>query len=383
MRITWSLPVGGERLHGTRGDLVRASRLIAALREEGDDVRVVGSLDRRGALTVVRTYRRWVRRALPRRAALVLRDVGRWADARSHGARVAAEARAHAADVIVETQVHAGASGALAARLTGLPLLLDDCSPVSEAVALGAGLPGLTRRLLRRQVEAARCITVSSEALRVRLIRDGLPPAKLRVVPNGVDPAAYDRVDRTEERRRLGLEGRCVVVFLGSFQPWHRVDLLVQAVAQLAQAAPVHLLLIGEGPGRGAALAEADRLGLASRVRATGAVPPAQVPPLVAAADIGVLPASNDYGQPMKLMEYAAAALPSVAPDLDPVREVLRDGVTGLLFPPGDAQALARALARLLADPALRALLGSNARAAISAEATWAARARALRSCAS
>jgi glycosyltransferase involved in cell wall biosynthesis len=378
MRITWSLPVGGERLHGARGDLVRASGLVEALRRDGHEVRVVESMDRPVAEAAVKAYRNWVRRALPRRAALVLRDVGRWMDTRDHGARVAAAARAQPADLIVETQVHAGTSAAVAAGLTGLPLLLDDCSPLSEAVALGLGLPALVRRALGRQVEAARWITVSSEALVERMVLAGVPSAKLHVVPNGVDPTAYEHVDRDAERRRLGLEGRCVVAFLGSFQPWHRVELLVQALAPLADERPVHLLLIGDGPGRPRALAEADRLGLSSRVLALGAVAPARVPALIAACDIGGLSASNDYGHPMKLLDYAAAGLPAVAPDLAPVREVVQDGVTALLFPPGDVQALSRALARLVADDTLRRRLGSRAREDVAAKASWRARARSL-----
>ena len=378
MKITWSLPVGGERLNGSRGDLVRAARLIDALRCHGHEVHVVERMDRAGAETVVKTYRNGVRRALPARAALVLRDAARWADARHHGRRVAAAARAQSADVIVETQVHGGGSGALAARLSGVPLVLDDCSPLSEAADMGLGLHVLAARLFRRQIQAARWATVSSHALRERMIQEGVPGAKLRVIPNGVDARAYAAADRQAERRRLGLEGRCVVGFVGSFQPWHHVELLVQAMALLAHER-THLLLVGDGPGRAEAMTAARRLGIASRVTATGAVPPAQVPRLVAACDIGVLPGSNDYGQPMKLLEYAAAGLPAVGPDLAPVRDVIRPGVTGLLFPQGDLRALAGALTELVADEPLRRRLGASARH-VAAEATWRERARVLSS---
>ena len=377
LRVTWSLPVAAEHIHGTRGDLVRAGRLVQALRDDGHEVRVVESAARPGAEAAVAAYRRVVRRALPRRPALMLRDVGRWLDALSHGRRVAAAAREQGAELIVETQVHFAGSGAEAARLTGLPLLLDDCSPLSEAVFLGTGLPPRARRVWRRQVEAARWLAVSSEVLRERMVAEGVPPQKLRVVPNGVDVAAYDRVDRAAARRRLDAEKSCLLGFVGSFQPWHGVELLVHALASLVSERPVHLLLVGDGPERPRVLAAADRLGLTPNVRALGAVPPAEVPELVAACDIGVLPASNDYGHPMKLVEYAAAGLPSVAPDIAPVREVVRHGVTGLLFPPGDGRALSQALARLVADAALRQRLGRRAREEV-AGADWPSRARDL-----
>lgn len=367
-----------ERLHGSRGDLVRARRLIDALRDDGHEVFVVESAARRGGELAVSAYRSVVRRVLPRRAALVSRDIGRWAHARGHGGRVASVAREQGAQLIVETQVHFAWSGARAAGLTGLPLLLDDCSPLSETVVLGAGLPALARHVFQRQVAAARHVIVSSDTLRGRLAAEGVPPHKLHVVPNGVDVDAYAAVDRAAARRRLGLEGRCVIGFAGSFQPWHRVELLVEAVAALSDAAPVHILLIGDGPERSRVLAEASRRGLEPRLSAVGAVPPLAVPELVAACDVGALPASNDYGHPMKLLEYAAAGLPSVAPDLSPVREVVRHGETGLLFPEHDVRALSQALARLVGDEALRRRLGARARAAAEHDASWRRRARAL-----
>lgn len=378
MRIVWSLPVAGERLDGTRGDLVRASRLVEALRADGHQVTVVEIAAGRGSTAVVSTYRDFVRRVLPRSAALLLRDLGRVAHARAHGRRVAAKARAERADLIVETQVHFAGSGALAARLSGLPLLLDDCSPLSEAVALGAGLPRLAAGAFRGQVERATWITVSSEALRTRLASDGVCLDKLHVVPNGVDLAAYDRTDREAVRRQLGLTGRRVIGFVGSFQPWHRVELLLEAVAPLVDRHPVHLLMIGDGSERARAMDTARALGLGPHMTAVGAVRPSEVPALVAACDVGALPASNDYGHPMKLLEYAAAGLPAVAPDLPPVRELVRDGITGLLFPPGNALALSQALARLVSHESLRRRLGARARAEVADSASWRARARLL-----
>jgi glycosyltransferase involved in cell wall biosynthesis len=114
---------------------------------------------------------------------------------------------------------------------------------------------------------------------------------------------------------------------------------------------------------------------------AVGAVSNSEVPRLLSACDVGVLPATNDYGQPMKLLDYAAAALPSVAPDVPPVRELVRDGFSGLLFRSGDPGALQSALARLVADPELRQHMGGRARAHALGGMSWSDRARALVSC--
>jgi glycosyltransferase involved in cell wall biosynthesis len=375
MRITWSLPVRGERLDSSRGDLVRARRLIEALRAEGHELQVVEDAARSGSALAVGTYRRVIRRLLSRRTALVLRDLGRWRHARGHGRRVAAAARTHEADIIVETQVHLAASGALAARLSGRLLVLDDCSPAGEEVLLGAGLPPLVRHLFRQQVRAAARLVVSSQALAARMVEEGVPAPKLQVVPNGVDVRAFRLGGRPELFAGAGAD--CVLGFVGSFQPWHGVELLFEALARLPDLR-LHVVLVGDGPGRRQALAAARRLALADRVTDMGKVDPDRVPQVVAGFHVGVLPGSNDYGHPMKLLEYAAAGLPSVAPDLPPVREVVEHEVTGLLFRPDDADALAEALRRLARDEPLRRRLGGAARGRVTAEASWRARARAL-----
>ena len=371
----------GERLDSNRGDLVRARQLIEALRSQGHEVHVVEDAARAGATLVVSAYRRGAQRILPLRAARVLRDIGRWLHGLVHGRRVARHAREQAADVIVETQVNLAASGAAAARATGLPLLLDDCSPSEEEALLGAGLPALARYVFRQQAQAASIIVASSQALRNRLVGQGVATDKLVVIPNGADLPAYGQIDHAAARAELGLTDECVLGFLGSFQPWHGVELLVEAASRLAADHPIHVLLIGDGPMRESVLACARQLGLAEHITALGAVPAARVPRLLAAFDIAVLPGSNDYGHPMKLLDYAAAGLPTVAPDLPPVREVITDGVTGLLFPPGDRAALTRALARLAGAERLRHKLGRQARKHCARDNTWAARARALTAC--
>lgn len=375
MRVVWSLPVLADRLGSGRGDLVRAAALVDALRAAGHRVEVVeaaGGGDGRDA------YRRVVRPLLPERLALVLRDLVRRWRARRHAREVARVVGEEGAEVIVETQVHGLPSGSRAARRSGVPLVLDDVSPPSEERVLGAGLPGLAERAFRREARAARALVVSSDPLLRRLASLGLPRERLAVVPNGVRLDAHRRADGRAARRRLGLEDRLVIGFVGSFQPWHRVDLLVEATARLADQVPVHLLLVGDGPGLEGALEAAGELGIRDRIRSAGLRPPEQVPALLAACDVGALPGTNEYGQPMKLLDYAAAGLAIVAPDVPPVRESVEDERTGLLFPAGDVAALAGVLRRLAADRALREELGERARRDVAELASWERRAEEL-----
>lgn len=376
MRIVWSVPVLADGIGSGRGDLVRAAGLIDALRTAGHEVDVVEAAAAAGSGR--RLYRNVVRRLLPGRLPLVLRDLVRGWKARGHGRRVAEVARSRGAEILVETHVHGVPSGSLAARSAGLPLVLDDVSPPTEERALGSGLPSLVRRAFRRETEAARAVVVSSRSLRRRLTASGLPAAKVSVVPSGVDLEAYRSADREEARRRLGLGGQLVIGFVGSFQPWHRVELLVEAIAPVAERLSLHLLLAGEGKGLEEALSAARRLGVSSRVTATGAVSPSRVPRILAACDLGALPGTNEYGQPMKLLEYAAARLAIVAPDVAPVRETIEDGVTGLLFAPGDPVALRAAVGRLAGTPDLRSALGNRAWDRLARPASWDDRASSL-----
>jgi glycosyltransferase involved in cell wall biosynthesis len=377
VRIVWSLPVRGERLTSIRGDLVRARSLIDALRSDGHEVIVVEDAAQVGMQVAVFTYRTVFRSLLSRRIALVLRDIGRAAHGWLHGLRVAATARRTRADLIIETQVAYAISGALAARLTGVPLVLDDCSPVAEESAFGTGLPGLPRVVLSMQARYARSVVAVSLALGDTLAAEGIPREKLVYVPNGVSLKAFETAVGESWRSDYGLQERCVVGFVGSFQPWHRVELLIEAVAALPADFRIHVVLGGEGRGLESVLGSAASRGLSS-VTAVGPVPADFVPSLLAACDIGVLPHTNTYGDPMKLREYAAAGLPSVAPDVDPVREVIEHNVTGLLFPLGNAAALAEALGRLAADPALRSRLGQEARRRAFESGSWTDRSRAL-----
>ena len=224
-------------------------------------------------------------------------------------------------------------------------------------------------------------MVVSSQALVRSLERWG--EGRLRVVPNGVAatasmpsaPGPGRPKTRIQVRREHGLGEGPVIVFVGSFQPWHRVDLLVDAVAGIADGPCPQLLLVGDGPSRAGVLDRVRELGLADRVHAPGRVPPDSLPRLLAAADLGVVPGTNSWGQPMKLVEYAAAGLPAVAPDLPPVREVVVPGRTGLLFPQGDLAGLQSSLEKLLLDPVLRACM---AEAGQEAAREWSWRERAL-----
>jgi glycosyltransferase involved in cell wall biosynthesis len=134
----------------------------------------------------------------------------------------------------------------------------------------------------------------------------------------------------------------------------------------------VAFTIVGEGPARPGLEALAASLGVADRVRFTGLVPHEQVPATVQTFDIALQPRVVDYASPLKIFDYMAAGRAIVAPDQPNIREILAHGRTGLLFDPNQPGAMWGAVARLLADPALRARLGAAARAELEArDFTW------------
>jgi glycosyltransferase involved in cell wall biosynthesis len=230
-------------------------------------------------------------------------------------------------------------------------------------------------RLDRRERDvwrrAAAYVTIT-EALAADLATRYGVRDRLFVVPDGAAPAAPAAPST----------GRVVAAYAGHLYPWKGVDVFVRA---LARAPRVHGLIIGGHPqetDRPRVEALARDVGVADRLEMTGLVPPAEVARHLARAAILVLPntassTSDRYTSPLKLFEYLWAGRPIVASDLAAIREVLTHDRTGWLVPAGDEAALAAALERLAADPALGDRLGAAARA-LAPRYTWQRRAERL-----
>lgn len=172
-----------------------------------------------------------------------------------------------------------------------------------------------------------------------------------------------------------------VVAYAGHLYPWKGVDVLLQAVSRVPS---VRALVIGGHPGE-ADLPRLQRVARhlsLSQTMFTGLVDPARVAALLRGADILVLPnvetrISAGYTSPLKLFEYMAAGRPIVASDLPALREVLQDGVNAILVPPGDPDAMAAAINRLIGRPAEAERLAKRARVD-AADYTWTRRAERL-----
>jgi glycosyltransferase involved in cell wall biosynthesis len=149
---------------------------------------------------------------------------------------------------------------------------------------------------------------------------------------------------------------------------------LIECFSRLAQqSAAARLLIVGDGPGREHLEREFGARNLLPRIHFTGSVSPEAVPGYLASMDVAVAPyapQANFYSSPLKIYEYMAAGLPIIASRIGQIEEVIQHEVTGLLVPPGDFAAFARALTDLQLNPEMRQSLGAAARAAVQ-EHTW------------
>ena len=242
-----------------------------------------------------------------------------------------------------------------------------------HATAVGGTLPRLYRAVRavgRRIVDRADALTaVSPVAAAFHAHALGIDPSRIEVVPNGVDVARF----AAHIRRARGPEGGARLVFLGRLEPRKGADTVVRAFLLLAGERPdLRLRVLGDGPLAGELqrlVAEAPAH-VAHRVELAGRADPADLPALLADADVALLPARGGESFGIVLLEAMAAGLPIVATDIPGYRAVARDEREALLVPPGDPAALARATARLLDDRDLAGrLAGAGSRRA--AEHDW------------
>jgi glycosyltransferase involved in cell wall biosynthesis len=284
-------------------------------------------------------------------------------------------------DLIYERHAFFLCVTALLAQRRRIPLVVEVNELAGdERIRAQPWLLPLARWADRITFRRADLVVAVSPHLQRRIAALGTPFEKILVLPNAVEESALDQVPNPSPIRERFHGGETTIVgFAGWFVPWHKLDMLVAEFAALAPASSnLRLLLVGDGPLRGALEEQATRLGIADRLLLPGAIPHAEMPNYLNAMDIAVVPHSNAYRSPIKLFEYMAAGRAVVAPCTEPIALVVRHNENGLLFAPENADDLRTQLCRLVSDPALRARLGAQARSDVQAHHTWTRNARAV-----
>ena len=266
-----------------------------------------------------------------------------------------------------------GITAALAAP--GLPLVVSlHGSDLYVAETLAPA-----RVAARAAFARAGAITACSEDLGRRATALGADPARLDIVPYGVDVDRFrpDSASRARLRARLGLRDDApLLVTVGRLVRKKGFEYLVDAMPAIAARHGAVLVIGGEGDLDAELRDRAARSGAAASIRFAGNLPQDQVAGYLAAADVTVVPsvrddAGNVDGLPNVVMESLASGTPLVTTAAGGIGGVVRHDLTALVVPERDPAALAAAVERLLADPALRQRLGTAGRALASSRFGW------------
>lgn len=301
-------------------------------------------------------------------------------------------------------------TGVTLSRARKLPLVIEyNSSEVWAAMHWGAGLRYHAEAVAAEEacLRHAHVVITVSRVLGEELVDRGVEPERIVVYPNGIDPgvfdpAAYDEAQEQQLRRELGIAPDAVVAaFAGTFSAWHGLEVLAQAIRQLATTDPewlrarkLHFLLLGDGAQMPLVRQLLDNALCRPFVTLTGLVPQAAAPRHLALADVLLSPHVADqertrfFGSPTKLFEYMALGKAIVASDLEQIGEVLRHSLRAdqlpstnppsgesrlaVLAEPGSVDQLTRAIRFLVDHPAWRGALGANARAEALSRYTWA-----------
>ncbi len=241
-----------------------------------------------------------------------------------------------------------------------------------------------SRAWLRRVLPRFAGIVAITNGVREALVEMGADPQRMLVAPDAV---AWERfaiqTTADDARRTLGLPvaGR-MVVYAGHLYPWKGSHVLAQAGGFLPE--DVTIYIVGGTPADVVAFRTYVQSEELMGVRVVGHVPPTKVPVWLRAADVVVLPNSaqsiigSRYTSPLKLYEYLASGRPIVASDVPAIREVIRDGETGVLVAPDDPASLAGGILSLLGDQLRADRIGNAGREWVQSR-TWDARAKLIR----
>jgi glycosyltransferase involved in cell wall biosynthesis len=287
-----------------------------------------------------------------------LRNLRRWADgfAELHGGAHLIHTHLPWPDVAMR----------LVRRRLGNPPMLSTCHgmhAIHEKGWLRGAVWQFLERRTRRHCKAWIAVSV---AVQHQLLEYGIDHWRTEVIPNGVDTEAFlplDEVQKALARKRLDLpvHGR-LIGCAGTLRSLKGQDTLIRAFAPVYRRHPdAALVLAGRGPLEPRLKRLADELRVSDRLLFIGHIPESDLPGFHGCLDLAVQPSRAEaFG--MALCEAQACGVPVVASDVGGLREVVADGESGFLVPPGEHRALAAAMLKLLGDESMRLRMGAAGR---------------------
>ena len=282
-------------------------------------------------------------------------------------------------DFIYERASIYATAGISLAQVLRQPIIVELNAPlaIEQSAYRATGLGELAAQAERWMLSRADAVVTVSRALKEYVVSLGIDPEHVYSMPNCVDSSFFKPKPRSSEvRERWGLRDELVLGFVGGLRPWHGVEVLPGLLDRLQkQHNNLHLVIIGNGPLQGKLQRELRDRELMQKAVFTGSMSHEQVAEMIPEFDVALAPYPqldhSFYFSPLKIFEYMACGVPLVASEMGQIGEVVRNGETGLLYPPGDFDALTTACDRLLRDATLRRQIGRAASREIHNNYTW------------
>lgn len=371
MRVAYVCADLGVPVFGSKGCSIHVQEIVRSFLKRGDHVDLF--VARTGGDTPDEFSQCGLHVIAPERAEDV---AGREIAAQTVARRIHETMESQAPyDLVYERHSLWSSAGPDFAMVQGIPSILEINAPLIDEQMKHRHLVDVELAIAtsRAAFDTATSLAVVSEEVATAIEADfAIESSKLHVVPNGVDtqrfspdvPASMPAEDFT-------------IGFVGSLKPWHGVETLLQAFQFMQrECRNSRLLIIGDGPMQRQLQADycTPDSDLSSRVHWIGSVPPGEVPGYLASLDVAVAPYPNlpdFYFSPLKVYEYMACGLTTVASDIGQLKSIIQHRIDGFLYNPDSIAGLASTLSMLAEQSAVRTEVGQRARTRAVEEFSW------------
>lgn len=289
-------------------------------------------------------------------------------------------------DLVLERFSALGGTGVIVSLVKGIPLIYEINSPHTEELiwrySLRNPVKGLLRGWRRLQFRLSDLLLATRTSVVPKLSRN-----KVELVEWAANTEMFHEELRHSARvRRLrwqyDLEDKTVVLFLGSFRPWHGIERLPEIADRvIGEDDGIRFLLVGDGEGASGVQKEIAARGLGDYIVFAGSQPYHEIPYFVACADLAIAPFDAEkfeplerfgfYWSPLKVFESMAVGVPVVTFDYDVLRRLIGDDERGVAVEPGNVGAMTAAVLALARDGDRRRALGVAARTFVASRYTW------------
>jgi len=261
-----------------------------------------------------------------------------------------------------------------------IPILLElNALRSTEATIINKQnqITAITRWAERMAIQSADTLFCVSKQVKHYLgnFRQG---SEIYVIPNGVDTNKFDpgKYDKQLMKEKLGLRGKTILGYVGSYKTWHGVDIAIRIIEMMAKTTKTsyHLLLIGNGEGFDSIKAQIEEKNLTSDVTQIDSIAHEEIPQYIACFDYALMSypdMKSFHGSPLKMFEYMAMGIPVVATAVGQIKEIVRQGETGILVYPPTPENYVKAIFDADQDPERLRRIGTSARRLIVEEYSW------------